>query len=197
MRGLTGGIASGKSTVAQMLAVKGAVVLDADLIAREVISPNTTGFRHVATTFPEVILENDKIDRKRLGSIIFQDSTKRRSLEAIIHPLVIERIQQRGAELEAQGKIVFADIPLLFETQCQHWLESIWVVYVHASAQLERLMKRDSLNAAAALARIESQLSLETKKSLADVVIDNNGTMSQTQRQVDQHCRALHAGKLL
>ncbi len=192
MRGLTGGIASGKSTVASMLAAKGAMVLDGDQIAREVVLPNTPGFRQVAATFPEVVRENNEINRKRLGNIIFQDPTKRRRLEAIIHPLVIDRIQKRGAEFEKHGKMVFADIPLLFETKCQHWLEAVWVVYVHPATQLERLMQRDSLSAEDALVRIESQLSLETKKALADIVIDNNGTVWQTQQQVDRYWRELH-----
>lgn len=185
MRGLTGSIATGKSTVAQMLKELGAEIIDADQISREVVQPGQTGWQQVANAFPEVINPDHTIDRQKLASIIFADKTARARLEAIIHPLVFDRIRAQGELLERQGKIVFADIPLLYETNCQEWLDEVWLVYVPEAIQLQRLMNRDHLSEAEALQRIRAQIPIEIKKQLADRVIDNSGSLWETKLQVD------------
>lgn len=185
MRGLTGSIATGKSTVARMLKELGAEIIDADQISREVVQPGQTGWQQVANAFPEVINPDHTIDRQKLASIIFADKTARARLEAIIHPLVFDRIRAQGELLERQGKIVFADIPLLYETNCQEWLDEVWLVYVPEAIQLQRLMNRDHLSEAEALQRIRAQIPIEIKKQLADRVIDNSGSLWETKLQVD------------
>jgi len=185
VRGLTGSIATGKSTVAQMLKELGAEIIDADQISREVVQPGQTGWQQVANAFPEVINPDHTIDRQKLASIIFADKTARARLEAIIHPLVFDRIRAQGELLERQGKIVFADIPLLYETNCQEWLDEVWLVYVPEAIQLQRLMNRDHLSEAEALQRIRAQIPIEIKKQLADRVIDNSGSLWETKLQVD------------
>jgi len=185
VRGLTGSIATGKSTVARMLKELGAEIIDADQISREVVQPGQTGWQQVANAFPEVINPDHTIDRQKLASIIFADKTARARLEAIIHPLVFDRIRAQGELLERQGKIVFADIPLLYETNCQEWLDEVWLVYVPEAIQLQRLMNRDHLSEAEALQRIRAQIPIEIKKQLADRVIDNSGSLWETKLQVD------------
>lgn len=186
MYGLTGSIATGKSTVAAMLKEKGAVILDADQISREVVEVGTPGWKQVVEAFPEAVREDGALDRKKLGRIIFADAEKRRQLEAIIHPLVLDAIKTRGTQLKQRGQIVFADIPLLYETNSQIWLDGVVVVYVPQAVQLKRLMERDQLSEKEALKRITAQMSIEEKHQLADYVIDNSGTLSETKVQVDR-----------
>ena len=127
-----------------------------------------------------------EIDRKKLASLIFEDEAKRRRLESIIHPLVFEQIKTEARILEQNGRVVFADIPLLYETNCQTWINFVVVVYVPEHVQLARLMQRDSLTEAEALRRIRAQWPIELKRQLADFVIDNSGTVLETQLQVDR-----------
>ncbi|NLY10927.1 MAG: dephospho-CoA kinase [Firmicutes bacterium] len=185
MIGLTGGIASGKSTVSKMLKELGAYIIDADKLAREVVLPNQPGWERVKEEFPEVIGEDGTIDRKKLGQIVFVDPGQRKKLEQIIHPLVLSIIQERGRELEQEGKIVVADIPLLFETNSETWLDEVWLVYVDLKTQLERLINRDQLTEEEAMLRINAQMSLEEKKKLADEVIDNTQGLGHTFNQVN------------
>ncbi len=183
MIGLTGGIATGKSTVSQYLRSLGACVLDADAYARTVIAPGTAGFEQVAAAFPEVV-DGDSLDRKRLASIIFSDAERKGQLEAIIHPLVIAQLQHDGERLEKHGCTVVADVPLLFESGCQTFLTPIWVVYVDPQTQLHRLRERDGLTAEEAQRRIASQWPLDKKVALADAVIDNSGSLDRTYAQI-------------
>jgi len=184
--GLTGSIATGKSTVAAMLRELGAVVLDADQIAREVVAMGEPGWKQVAEAFPDVIGEDGTIDRRKLGRLVFADAQQRRKLEAIIHPLVFERIKTQGQLLEQDNQIVFADIPLLYETNSHTWLDWVVVVYVPQEVQLRRLIQRDKLSEAEAWSRIQAQMSIEEKRKLADYVIDNSGSLAETKVQVDR-----------
>ncbi len=186
MRGLTGSIATGKSTVARMLEQLGAVILDSDQIARDAIKPGTEGWHQVKKYFPETIDAYQEIDRKKLGAIIFNNPKQRRLLETIIHPYVINTIQTQGRNLEKNNRIVFADIPLLYETNCQDWLDEVWVVYIPRQLQIERLMLRDDLSKAEAELRIGTQLPIEKKRRLADYVIDNSGSLADTKKQIDK-----------
>ncbi|NLM70068.1 MAG: dephospho-CoA kinase [Firmicutes bacterium] len=186
MYGLTGSIATGKSTVAAMLRELGAVVLDADQIAREVVAVGEPGWKQVAEAFPDVIGEDGTIDRRKLGRLVFADAQQRRKLEAIIHPLVFERIKTQGQLLEQDNQIVFADIPLLYETNSHTWLDWVVVVYVPQEVQLRRLIQRDKLSEAEAWSRIQAQMSIEEKRKLADYVIDNSGSLAETKVQVDR-----------
>lgn len=194
MYGLTGGIATGKSTVAAMLTAKGAVVLDADLISRAILEPGEAGWKLVDVAFPEVIKSDQTIDRKLLGQLIFADEQKRLRLNEILHPVVLKTIRTQGHEAQARGQIVFADIPLLYETNSQSWLEQVWVVYVPQSIQLERLLVRDGLTIDQARQRINAQMSIEKKRVLADQVIDNSGSLDCTKRQVDHLWQIISGG---
>ncbi len=168
-----------------MLAAHGAVIIDADLIAREVMQSGSDGYLRVVEAFPEAV-ENKVLNRKLLGEIIFNDQEKRNRLNGIIHPLVIAQIKAEGELLAKEKKVVFADIPLLYETQSQEWLQAVVVVYLPENLQLMRLMKRDNLSEAQALARIKAQMSIEEKRQLADYLIDNSGSLQETQKQVDR-----------
>jgi len=186
--GLTGGIACGKSTVANMLVRKGAALIDADLIAREVVEPGTPGLLQVAEAFgSEVILPNGGLDRKKLGSIIFGDEATRLKLNGILHPLIRAEMKKRmeAAAALSPDKLVVVDVPLLFESRLASMFEAVMVVYVPESVQLERLMSRDGCTTAEAEARIRSQMPIEEKKRLADIVIDNSGTMMNTAAQIE------------
>jgi dephospho-CoA kinase len=185
MIGLTGGIATGKSTVAQRLRELGAYVLDADIIAREVVEPRTPGWERVKEVFPEVIREDSTIDRKLLGDIIFSDAQAKKALEEIIHPLVIARMRSEGEAQERAGRVVVCDIPLLYESGSERWLDEVWVVYADPAAQLRRLMGRSNVNRERALQMIRAQMPLEEKVRRADRVIDNSGTLEQCHAQVD------------
>lgn len=185
MIGITGGIASGKSSVAERLRALGAIVLDADLIAREVVEPHTLGWAQVKEFFPEVIQENGAIDRRELARIIFSDPRRRKRLEEIIHPLVRFRLETDSAQLEGNGKLVFAEVPLLYEAGWDEWINPVWVVYVRPEVQLNRLMARAQISAHEASQMISSQMPLEEKAKRAQQVIDNNQTLAETWSQVD------------
>lgn len=191
MRGLTGGIASGKSTVSKILVELGAVVLDADQIAKQVMEPGQLGWEGVARHFPQVIQADRSINRRLLGDLIFSNPAEKAKLEAIIHPLVLDEIKTVGTNLEKNNKIVFADIPLLYETNSQQWLDEVWLVYVPYEIQLQRLMDRDSLTELQAKQRIAAQMSLVEKRLLADVIIDNSGSIMETRAQVERLWNAL------
>lgn len=185
MIGITGGIASGKSVVSERLRRLGAVVLDADVFSREALNPHTPGWEKVQLAFPSVMKSDGTIDRRLLGQIIFADTNQRKILEDIVHPEVLARLQSEASTAEEAGRIVFADVPLLYEVGWDSFMAKVWVVYVQREIQLERLMKRAGISRAEALQMVASQLSLETKAERADVVIDNNGPLAATWQQVD------------
>lgn len=186
--GLTGGIASGKSTVSKMLVELGAHLVDADQIAREVVAPGHPVLSKVVSHFgQDILLTDGSLNRKKLGKIIFHDPSKKKALESILHPPIRAVMLERMRILEQQhpDQLVAVDVPLLYESGLSHYFDEVWVVYVPKSVQLERLMKRNQLTEAEAEARINAQWPIEKKKELADVVIDNSGSIEQTKAQVE------------
>lgn len=185
--GLTGSIASGKSTVANMLKELNIPIVDADLVARQVVEPGMPTLKKIEEVFgKEVITEEGTLDRPKLGSIIFHDQSKREALNEIIHPAIRqEMLRQRDEHIANGAKTVIMDIPLLFESKLQHFVEKILVVTVSEETQLKRLMGRNELSEEEALARIKSQLPLSLKEKEADAVIDNNNSIEQTKEQLN------------
>lgn len=186
--GLTGSIASGKSTVAKKLKELGLPIVDADEIARQVVEPGTPTLKKIVEAFGEdALTEEGAMNRQKIGSIIFGDEEKRKVLNSIIHPAIRqEMLRQRDAYLEGGAHAVVMDIPLLFESQLQHFVEKILVVSVSEDTQLERLMARNKFTEEEAKARIASQLPMSMKEQGADAVIDNNGTLEETERQLQE-----------
>ncbi|PRS44271.1 dephospho-CoA kinase [Bacillus sp. RJGP41] len=184
--GITGGIASGKSTVSLYLQELGFTIVDADLASRAVVEPGEEAYHQVVKAFGEDILLTDgNIDRVKLGSIIFNDQEKRLLLNGIVHPAVRNWMRLKTeAALSSGEETVFMDIPLLFESKLTFMVDKTLLIYVDEQVQLKRLMSRNGLSEAEALARINSQMPLADKKALADAVIDNNGDINETKRQV-------------
>jgi dephospho-CoA kinase len=193
--GLTGGIGTGKSTVAKLLRERGVPVVDADELAREVVAPGSAGLARVVEAFgPEVLAADGSLDRKAVGSLVFSDSEARKRLNAITHPLVRELSQARFAALDAQGVTLAAyDVPLLFEVGLDAVLRPVVVVATSPATQLARVRARDGLSEAAVLARVAAQLPIAEKKQRADFVIDNDGTPDELGRAVDELVSKLRA----
>ncbi|MEF2968404.1 dephospho-CoA kinase [Paenibacillus sp. M1] len=190
--GLTGGIATGKSTVSQMLVARGAELIDADAIAREIMEPGHPVLAEVVKHFGQgVLLPSGELDRKRLGSIVFSDPEERKALEGITHPAIRGEMKRRMAELEAADprRLVVADIPLLYESGLEQLYEEIMVVYVPREVQLERLMARDKMTREEAEARLRAQMDIELKKERADILIDNSLGREETESQIDDFWR--------
>jgi dephospho-CoA kinase len=185
--GLTGGIASGKSTVSNMLKKRGFAVVDADLAARKVVEPGEPAYRQIVEQFGrEILLDDGTLDRAKLGAIVFNEEEKRRQLNAIVHPAVRKKMKEWEEEAVQSGKkTIILDIPLLFESRLQHMAEKIIVVSVDEKTQLKRLMERNGFREEEALARIQAQMPLAEKKKMADAVIDNSGSLGETEKQVE------------
>ncbi|MGN7374020.1 dephospho-CoA kinase [Bacillus halotolerans] len=186
--GLTGGIASGKSTVANMLIGKGITVIDADIIAKQAVEKGMPAYRQIIDEFGEdILLENGDIDRRKLGALVFTNEQKRLALNSIVHPAVREEmLKRRNESIANQETFVVLDIPLLFESKLESLVDKIIVVSVTKELQLERLTKRNQLTEEEALSRIRSQIPLEEKVSRADNVIDNSGTLEETKQQLEE-----------
>jgi len=184
--GLTGGIGSGKSAVSSRLAARGAVVIDSDVLAREVVAKGTDGLAEVVKAFGnDVLTAEGELDRPALGRIVFGDEAARRTLEAIIHPLV----RSRAAEIEARspaGAIVVHDIPLLVETGQADRFDLVLVVDAPVDVQLERLTSQRGMTDAEANQRIASQASREDRLAVADLVVGNSGTLAELDRRIDE-----------
>lgn len=185
--GLTGSIASGKSTISSMFATFSVPVIDADKIAREVVIPGEKAYRKIVDVFGENVLFDDKtLNRKKLGSIIFADETKRNELNEIVHPAVREKmLSKRDSYIESGEKCVILDIPLLFESKLTHFVDKTLVVAVDEEVQLNRLMERDESTEQEAKQRIDAQIPISNKAKLADAVIDNNGTVEESLQQLE------------
>ncbi len=184
--GLTGGIASGKSTVAKILTELGAAIVDADMLSREVVAPGHDGWKEIVATFGGGVLQADQnLDRQKLRTLIFSNPDARKQLEAIIHPrvraLAERRIREHG---EAGSAVVVYEVPLLFEGNLQEWLRPVILVACNVDIQRQRLQRRDGLDAAAAQKHIDAQMSLEDKRKLADYVIENDGSLADLESQV-------------
>ncbi len=187
--GLTGGIASGKSTVAGLFRELGAHIVDADELARRAVAPDTTGYQQVVETFGEgYLLPNGELDRRALGRLVFRDFKAKKALEAIVHPRVWEergRILQQIKSRDPHA-VVFLDIPLLIEGRLFEGLQSVVLVFVPEHLQMLRLIRRDGLSPQEATMRMRNQMPLEEKLFYADFVIDNSGTLSETRHQVEE-----------
>ncbi len=196
--GLTGGIATGKSTVSQMLVELGADLVDADKLSRKVVEPGSQGLAKVAEAFgPGIISPEGSLDRKKLGDIVFRCRRDRKILEGIIHPLVFHEIEeiltlkaQKWLESGRTGVIVL-DVPLLFETGAEVFTDEVWVVWACRSTQERRLAERDGLSEKDARLRIDAQMPLEEKVRLAQRVIRNQKSLCDTERQVEVFWKAL------
>lgn len=184
--GLTGGIASGKSTVSAYLAQNGALIIDADLIARQVVAKRSSGLKQIVAKFGEEILTaSGELDRKKLGKLVFSNKDLLKNLTDITGPLIrAEILREIEAAKKAQVKLVVLDIPLLFETGYQTLCDKVMVVTIPSKLQLERVMKRDNLSAAEARKRIANQLPASKRNELADVLIDNSKSVAETYQQV-------------
>ncbi|HEX2336454.1 MAG TPA: dephospho-CoA kinase, partial [Hyphomicrobiaceae bacterium] len=176
--GLTGGIASGKSMVAEELAARGAIIIDADVLAREVVEPGTPALAAIIDRFGAQVLKDGQLDRARLAQIVFADPLARRDLERIVHPAV----RARAAELErdaGDAAVVVHVIPLLVETRQDQEFDLVVTVDADYEAQIQRLMMRNGFTRAEAESRIAAQASREDRKRAADVVLDNTGSVTQ------------------
>ncbi|MDN7245960.1 dephospho-CoA kinase [Planococcus shenhongbingii] len=186
--GLTGSIASGKSTVSEMLKELGYPIVDADKVARLVVEPGSETLQEIEALFgKEIILPDGSMDRKKVGELIFNDPASRKKLNDVIHPAIrVEMIRQRSELLNNGHEIVIMDIPLLFESRLQHMVDKVLVVSVTEENQLKRLMERNGLTEKEAKARISSQLPMSVKEEGADAVIYNNGAIEETKWQLNR-----------
>jgi dephospho-CoA kinase len=185
--GLTGGAGSGKSTVSQMLEELGAVVIDADQAAHAVYEPGSPGFDAVVREFGPEYVRDGRVDRARLGELVFHDADARRRLNAIVHPLVRDWMAARTTEaVERGGHVVVHDVPLLFENGLAGLYSTVLLVYVPEKVQLKRLVEGRGLSDDRARGMIAAQMPIEEKRKLASHVIDNTGPREETRRQVEQ-----------
>ncbi len=192
--GLTGGIASGKSTVTRLLRERGVEVLDADVIAREVVQPGTPALAAIAQRFPGVVGSDGALDRKALGQRVFADAAERQALNAIVHPQVRGRVAELTRALASRG-VPFAvyDAALLIENRLHEELDGVVLVTAPVDVQRQRLMARDGLDERAAQARIDAQLPLADKQRYASWLVDNGASLEATVAQVDSLVASLRA----
>ncbi len=178
---LTGGIATGKSTVCRLLKLHGFLTIDADKIAHRLLDEH---HGVIAAMFGEQYVQNGKVLRKELGKIIFSNEVAKLKLEAFIHPLIKDEIEKEAVIFEAQAKPYFIDIPLFFE-KMHYPIERSVVIYTPKALQIERLMKRDNINEEEALLKISNQMDIEEKKELATFIVDNSSTLKNLQKEVE------------
>lgn len=186
--GLTGGIATGKSTVANMFKERGAKIISADQLVHQLLEPGTASFRRVKAAFGPQIMSAGKIDRKKLARIVFNDKGKLRKLERIIHPQVRKRIRRKISEFQKNKriKVVVVEIPLLYEARFENEVEATVVVVSSRQLQIKRAVRKLGITKNEALRRIGAQMSLKNKIRLADFIIDNNSTKNNTKKQVKE-----------
>jgi dephospho-CoA kinase len=193
--GLTGGIASGKSSVARALTARGVPVVDADLLAREVVQPGTDGLAEIVRTFgPEVLQADGSLDREKLGAVVFRDPEARQRLNAITHPRIGKLSGERvAAAVQSKSPYVIYEAALLVETGAHRSLPALIVVAAAPEVQLARVMARDGLDETGAKARLAAQASLDAKLAAADYVIRNDGNLAELEQQVEHVHAALCA----
>ena len=192
--GLTGGIATGKSTVAGMLKSAGAVIVDADTIARGVVKKGLPAWEKIVNHFGrEVLLPDGELNRAHLGNIIFNNPVEKENLNQMVHPFVFGEIDNQMEQIEKTDPdaVVIQDIPLLMELKLQDQMPEVILVYIPEHLQIERLMARDGLSEMDALSRIRSQMPIEAKKTLATIVIDNSSTLERTRQRTLEVYRKL------
>jgi dephospho-CoA kinase len=193
---LTGGIASGKSTVARSLVSRGAILVDADELAREVVEPGTPAWSKIVEHFgPGVLLGDRRVDRPKLADIVFNDRAKLALLNEITHPAVMRRIADRLEELKETDHIVIVDVPLLAEVGARDMFDMIVVVTAKEDAQLERMRAMRGMDAEDARARIASQAVAEDRAAIADWLIENDGSLEQLEREIDRLWAFLEANR--
>jgi dephospho-CoA kinase len=185
--GLTGGIASGKSTVSRMFEQAGIPVICSDELARKVVRPGSQGLAEIRRIFGDAVLDSEgKLDREAMARLVFQDRSKRKILESIIHPRVEEEQNKRLRTLERQEhSIVVVDVPLLYETGWERFVDLVVVVYAPRHVQEERLVTRDGMSVEDARSRLDAQMPIDEKRRLADRLVDNGNTLEHTLRQVE------------
>lgn len=188
--GVTGGIVSGKTTVAQIFKKLGAKIIDVDLIAREIVQPSKKAWKRIVKNFgKEILKDNQQIDRKKLGKIVFSNQVKRNLLNKITHPIIIEVIKKQLSQIRQQANkdvICIVDAPLLFEAHLTEMMDKTIVVYISEKEQIIRLLKRNGISKDEAIKRIKAQMPLKEKISLADYVIDNSKSPEDTEKEVFQ-----------
>jgi dephospho-CoA kinase len=185
---VTGGIATGKSTVSRILEELGAPLIDFDLLARQVVEPGKPAWKEIVDYFgKEVVQEDGRIDRKRLSEVVFQDVEKRKKLEGITHPRIFEEFYRQVNEIASKDPdaIIQAGIPLLIELSLQHRFDKVLLVYAPQETQIDRLMKRDQISREAAKNILKAQMPIDEKLRLADFVIHNEGSLEETRKQVE------------
>ena len=187
--GLTGGIATGKSTVVRMLVGKGARVIDHDALVHILQEPGQPVWESIVSAFGRDILDSaDRIDRKKLGALVFVDAGRRKVLEGIVHPAVLEEGRRQREEIvkEDEQAIILSDIPLLLEVGMQNEFDLVLLVYAPPELQILRVMKRNSLSREEAIARLRSQMPIDEKLKFAHLVIRNDGTMRELEKSVEE-----------
>ena len=192
--GVTGGIASGKTVVARLLEELGARTIDFDVLSRVVVEPGKPAWKEVVAYFGEqVLLEDKTLDRKKLSEIVFRDPEKRKKLEGFTHPRIYEEFSRLVKEYAAGDPevIIQVAVPLLIEANLQHFFHKVLLVYIPAEMQIQRLMDRDLISREMAVKMLSSQLPIEEKRSYADFIVDNSGSLEETRRQVEEVWRKL------
>ena len=185
--GITGGIACGKSNLTGALKKAGAHVIDADEISRNLTADGGKALQEIRSAFGNAVFDGEKLNRRALADLIFTDEEKRKQLNGILHPLVFQEIsRQMKLARESKEKVVFLDIPLLYETGAERLCDAVWCAYIPGEEQITRLMLRDGITREKALDKIHSQMSALDKKNRADKVIDTSGTPEESARIVLQ-----------
>lgn len=194
--GLTGGIATGKSTVSEMLKKNGAHIIDFDVLSRVVVEPDLPAWKDIVDFFGESVLNEDRtLNRTRLGEIVFDDEEKRRQLQGFIYPRLFEEYSRRVEEIRETDPeaIIIVDVPLLIEIRLQHMFEKIIVVYAPEEQQLRRLIERDGFSREDAEKRLQAQMPIEEKLKHADYVIHNTGSLEDTEIEVGKILQEIQA----
>ncbi|EJY95493.1 dephospho-CoA kinase [Staphylococcus arlettae] len=185
--GLTGGIATGKSTVAELLEIHGFKIVDADVASRKAVAKGSEGLAQVKAAFgDEAIAENGEMDRQYVGDIVFNYPEKRLELNEIVHPIVRTIMDEEKDQFLAEGYNVIMDIPLLYENDLQETVDEVWLVYTSESIQIDRLMERNDMSLEDAKARVLSQISIDKKRRMADHVIDNRDSKLELKQNLEQ-----------
>jgi len=196
--GLTGGIATGKSTVSKMMQELGVPIVDADLIARQIVEPGKDAWKKIVKEFgEEILLENGEIDRPKLSKIVFNNADKRKAINSITHPHIYSEIRKQTTSLFFKGEqLVVLDLPLLYESnKMTGYLYKVIVVTCDDDLQLERLMSRNQHSEEEAIKRIEAQMPLEKKCEMADIIIENSGSLTNTRTQVESIVKLLRSSR--
>lgn len=190
--GLTGGIATGKSTASNILKERGFYIVDADIASRKAVEKNSTGLKQVQEVFGDQAIIDGEMNRQYVGSVVFKDEAMRLKLNNIIHPIVRDIMDAEKKFGLEKGKKVIMDIPLLFENKLQDTVDETWLVYTTEETQISRLKQRNQLSDDEATSRIQSQMPIEEKKQLADEIIDNNGTLEELAQNIETLIESKH-----